>query len=211
MRKNILLATKVDELAPVTPKTIMEVAKWNNSLEYPKDTSLVSLIHEVSLKYSNNIAIEYKQQKLTYKDLNEKSNQLADLLILQGVTIGQTIGLALDRSPEMIIALLAIMKSGAAYVPLDPEYPRERIEYMLENSDATILITSKKYSQHFKTKATEVIIEDSLSKLSSFSNQFPTIHLRGTDLAYILYTSGSTGKPKGVQIQHCNLLNFLSV
>jgi len=188
-----------------------KLEKWNNtSVEYPKDKSLVSLIHEVAVQHPGKIAIEYKQQKISYKDLNEKSNQFAALLIQQGIETGQAIGLAVDRSPEMIIALLAIMKSGAAYIPLDPEYPKERIEYMLEDSNAKILITSKKYSQHFKTNATEIILEDSLSLLSQFSNEYPSINLNGSDLAYILYTSGSTGKPKGVQIEHHNLVNFLN-
>src|SRR5688572_26695351 len=173
------------------------------------DKSFVSLLDEIALKYARNIAIEYKQQKLRYKDLIEKSNQFAALLIEQGVVTGQTIGLAVDRSPEMIIALLAIMKSGGAYIPLDPEYPRERIEYMLEDSEAKILITSKKYSRHFKTNTKVLIIEDCLSTLTQFSNEYPAINLKGSDLAYILYTSGSTGKPKGVQIEHHNLVNFL--
>ena len=171
--------------------------------------SFVLLLDEIALKYGRNIAIEYKQQKLRYKDLNEKSNQFAVLLIEQGVVTGQTIGLAVDRSPEMIIALLAIMKSGGAYIPIDPEYPRERIEYMLEDSDAKILITSKKYSTHFKTNAKVLIVEECLSKLTQFSNEYPPINLKGSDLAYILYTSGSTGKPKGVQIEHHNLVKFL--
>jgi amino acid adenylation domain-containing protein len=178
-------------------------------VDYPKDRPIGHLINEVALRYPLNIAIEFKQQSLTYRELNEKSNQLAALLIQNGVAIGQTIGLAVDRSSEMIIALLAIMKAGAAYIPLDPEYPRERVEYMLENSNAAFLITSKKYSRHFKTNASEILIEDSFAQLSSFSNQYPTIHLKGSDLAYILYTSGSTGKPKGVQIEHHSLINFL--
>lgn len=203
-------AVKIKEIDFRSPETTTRLENWNATLAaYPKDKPLVSLINEVALRHPGNIAIEYKQQQFTYKDLNDQSNQFAALLIQQGVVTGQNIGLAVDRSPEMIIALLAIMKAGAAYIPLDPEYPRERVEYMLENSNATVLITSKKYSQHFKTNAKEVIIEDSLAKLSSFSNQYPATNLNGSDLAYILYTSGSTGKPKGVQIQHNNLVNFL--
>ncbi|HKO80261.1 MAG TPA: amino acid adenylation domain-containing protein, partial [Chitinophagaceae bacterium] len=187
-----------------------QLKKWNNTwAEYPKEKSLVALLHEVAVQHSDKVAIEFKQQKISYKDLDEKSSQFANLLLKQGGTTGQAIGLAVDRSPEMIIALLAIMKSGAAYVPLDPEYPRERVEYMLQDSNAKILITSKKYSHHFKSDATELIIEDCLSQLSQFSNEFPSINLNGSDLAYILYTSGSTGKPKGVQIKHHNLVNFL--
>lgn len=202
---------KIMEIDVGTPESLKKFEKWNStSAEYPKDKSLVSLIHEVALRHPGKIAIEYKQQKISYKDLNEKSNQFAALLIQQGIETGQAIGLAVNRSPEMIIALLAIMKSGAAYIPLDPEYPHERIEYMLEDSNAKILITSKKYSQHFKTNATEIILEDSLSLLSQFSNEYPSINLNGSDLAYILYTSGSTGNPKGVQIEHHNLVNFLN-
>lgn len=201
---------KIKELDLGTPEAIKNLEKWNDTFaEYPKDKSVASLINEVSLRYPDNIAVEYKQQKLSYKDLNEKSNQFANLLIQQGVITGQIIGLAVDRSPEMIIALLAIMKSGAAYIPLDPEYPRERIEYMLENSNAKILITSKKYSGHFKSNANELIIEDSLSSLSSFSDKCPSVNLKASDFVYILYTSGSTGKPKGVQVKHHSLVNVL--
>jgi len=137
------------------------------------------------------------------------SNKLARLLIDNNIKTGDIVALALDRSPEMVISLLAILKSGAAYVPLDPEYPKDRIEFMLEDSSAKVLLTSKKYQNHFLSAATEILIEDALQKIEGYTADEPETDINGEDLAYVLYTSGSTGKPKGVQIRHYNLMNFL--
>src|SRR5690606_29988252 len=147
--------------------------------------------------------------ELNYTQLNQQSNRIANYLIDLGVKKGDIIGLAVDRSPEMIISLLAIMKAGAAYLPLDPQYPKGRIEFMLEDSSAEYLIVSEKYNSSFSTKSTPIILEDLLPNLNKHSNHYPSLKIQGKDLAYILYTSGSTGKPKGVQIEHHSLTNLL--
>ena len=183
---------------------------WNDtSFDYPKEKALHHLISETANKFPDKTAIRFGDRNIAYKDLNESANQLAALLLNYAVIPGDAIGLAVDRSPEMVIALLAIIKSGAAYVPLDPQYPSERVKFMLEDSGAKILITSNQYKGHFQSGITEILIENAWQKLSDYPNSDPAVKITSNDLAYILYTSGSTGKPKGVMIEHGNLVNFV--
>ncbi|HEY5327380.1 MAG TPA: amino acid adenylation domain-containing protein [Mucilaginibacter sp.] len=183
---------------------------WNDTFaEYPKEKTLPYFLNKCAKQYPDKIALKFNGNTLTYKSLFESSNKLAKLLIGNNIKTGDIVGLALDRSPGMVIALLAILKSGAAYVPLDPEYPKDRIEFMLEDSSAKVLLTSQKYKDHFRSGANEILIEDALAKLADYTSDEPEINLNSADLAYVLYTSGSTGKPKGVQIRHYNLVNFL--
>ncbi len=181
----------------------------NTSADYPKDKVLPYFLNECAKKYLDKVAVRFFDRDLTYRELYESSNKLAKVLIDNGIKASDVVGLALDRSPEMIISLLAILKSGAAYVPLDPEYPKDRIEFMLEDSSAKILLTATKYHNHFSANAKEVLIEDAWLKFGDYTADEPTPKVNSTDLAYILYTSGSTGKPKGVQIRHFNLVNLL--
>jgi amino acid adenylation domain-containing protein len=178
-------------------------------IEYPKEKALPHFLNECAKQYPDKIAIKFHRRNLTYKNLYESSNKLAKLLIDNNIQTGDIVALALDRSPEMLISLLAILKSGAAYLPLDPEYPKDRVEFMLEDSSAKVLLTSKKHQNHFLSKATEILIEDALKKSAKYGSEEPQTGLSGNDLAYVLYTSGSTGRPKGVQISHYNLVNFL--
>jgi amino acid adenylation domain-containing protein len=187
----------------------MEVVLNNTKANYPKERSLHQLIEESAVKYPDKIALSFHHTALTYTELNNTANRLAHDLLKKGIKTGDIIGIALDRSAELIISLLAILKTGAAYVPLDPEYPKDRIEFMLDDSGAAILLTSKKYKGHFASNTTEVLIEDALTGSANNSNNSPDVDVTGQDLAYVLYTSGSTGKPKGVQIAHHSLVNLM--
>ncbi|AMR32672.1 hypothetical protein A0256_15200 [Mucilaginibacter sp. PAMC 26640] len=187
----------------------MEALLNNTKVDYPKEKALFTLFNESVQRYPNKVAIRFQDRSLTYTEVSDTANRIANLLSVMGVKKGDVIGLALDRSPEMIISLLAIMKSGAAYVPLDPEYPKDRIEFMLEDSSAKILITQAKYSGHYAGNSTELIIEKALADSVGLPVSEPNSQVTGSDLAYILYTSGSTGKPKGVQIAHHSLVNFI--
>jgi amino acid adenylation domain-containing protein len=185
-------------------------ASWNGSLADDfKKIAVHDLVNNAVEQYPDKIALTFNEKSYTYQSLNQYANKLAKVLIDNKVTTGDIVALALDRSPEMVISLLAILKSGAAYLPLDPEYPKDRIEFMLEDSSAKILLTSKKYKGHFAAAATEILIEDAWKMLDDHSAAEPAIKINGDDLAYILYTSGSTGKPKGVLIRQYNLVNFL--
>lgn len=181
----------------------------NTKAEYPRNKALHHLIAERALQHPDKTALVFEDRSLSFKNVNDAANKLARHLLTYNINTGDIIGLALDRSPEMVIALLAILKTGAAYVPLDPEYPKDRVEFMMEDSAAKVLLTSEKYKGHFTSVAQEVLIEDALNKFDDYPADEPETTVTGDDLAYVLFTSGSTGKPKGVQIKHHNLVNFL--
>ncbi|HLZ87828.1 MAG TPA: amino acid adenylation domain-containing protein, partial [Puia sp.] len=180
----------------------------DTAVAYPKDTPLYALIDKKAAETPDHPALQFQSIVITYKTLAEKTSRLAHLLKANGVRKGDPVGLALDRSAEMVIALLAIWKAGGAYIPLDPAYPDERIEFMLKDAAAGILLTSGKYRSRFRTQAKNLILEDCWNKVNDYPATPPTTGT-GADLAYILYTSGSTGTPKGVAIEHHNLVNFM--
>ena len=202
---------KIKDIPLISSKALYaKLDDWNNTVaDYPKEKALQDLIGDKVRQYPDKVAVQYGERIMTYKNLHETSDQLAALLLDLEVGPGDIIGVAADRSPEMLITLLAIMKSGAAYLPIDPQYPQQRIEYMLEDSSAKVLFTSQKYKKRFQTKATEVLIEDAWMNLRDYSGKKIERKVTGKDLAYVLYTSGSTGKPKAVQIEHHSLVNFL--
>lgn len=185
-----------------------ELSREISPFEFPFK-STIELINEAAAHYPDKIAVSFRKQQLSYRELMKKSNQLAFYFIEKGVRAGDIIGLSTERSMEMLIALLAILKAGAVYIPLDPEYPHERIEFMLEDSAAKILLTSQQNKGRFKTSALEVAIEEIWQDLGKYPDHHQEVKPGQHDLAYILYTSGSTGKPKGVKITHKNLSNFL--
>ena len=188
----------------------IEYAKWNDTYaEYPKNKTVHQLVAEIAVNHSEDAAVYFEEKKITYKELNESANQLAALLVENGIQIGDIVALALERSEKTVIILLAVMKSGATYLPLDPEFPRERIEFMLEDSSPKILLTSRKNRGRYKSDAKEMVIEELWPKLEHYSEKDAATAVQGHHLIYILYTSGSTGRPKGVQTAHHNLLNLL--
>ena len=180
----------------------------NTSIRYNKKNNVIEQFYKQTKINPNKIAITCNNESITYKDLNEKSNILANYLL--GKTKGekQIIGIMLNRSIEMAIGLLAILKSGSAYLPIDPEYPEDRILYMLENSDSNILLVNKntKNKISFNNKICIDLDEKIYNKYDS-SNLNTSIN--PDDLIYLIYTSGSTGKPKGVMLTHKNIQNFL--
>ncbi|WP_316814876.1 polyketide synthase [Pedobacter nyackensis] len=171
--------------------------------------SFIYLFAEQVERIPNNIAIVCKDSKLSYIQLEEKSNQIANFLLKKGVNKTTTVGIYLDRSIELLTTILGVLKTGASYVPLDPIYPQDRIDFMLEDSGASILINSTYFKEQFNTPAEIIYLEKHFAEIELCDKTAADVTIEGTDVAYILYTSGSTGKPKGVQIEHYNLLNFL--
>jgi amino acid adenylation domain-containing protein len=183
---------------------------WNDKrVPYPKEKSLNELISGVVAKSPDSIALKFKNDEYTYKQLNEKANQLAWTLIAQGAKAGDKIAISLDRSAELVIGLLAIMKAGGVYVPLDPIFPINRINYMLDDSAAVILLTSKEYAEKYQSNAKQLLLDEIWPTLNTQPVVGPDAGVTGNNLLYVLYTSGSTGQPKGVQIAHHNVVNFL--
>jgi amino acid adenylation domain-containing protein len=209
---NTILQTIVNEpgitISALTGVSEIQDAMIVEDIYIPDEETLLSLFGATAKKYADKNAVTFNEQQLSYQQLNEKTDQLAGYLVQQGIKRGDIVGLSVDRSMDMLLALLAILKAGAAYLPLDPEYPLDRIEFMLADSSATMLLTSANYKNKYQTKATEVVLEEVLNSLNK-QTKFDKITLSGNDLAYVLYTSGSTGKPKGVKIKHRNLVNFL--
>ncbi len=188
----------------------LQLEDWNNTkYPYSMHTPLHKLIGGRATDLPGKTAITFGEQKITYELLNESANRLAAILIENNVKKGDKVGFSLDRSAEMVVSILAIMKTGAVYIPLDPQFPLNRINYMLEDSQAVVLLTSKKYKGRYQSNAKELLIEDEWKNLEKYPSTDPEVEVNGADLVYILYTSGSTGNPKGVQIAHQNLSNFL--
>lgn len=188
-----------------------QLEQWNDTqTAYPKDVHFTTLIDQSAQQFPHKVAVTYQEEELTYSQLVETANQFANYLIVNGVKKGDVVGLATERSIKMLISLLGILKAGAAYVPLDPDYPKERIDYMLADSGASILLVSKMYSRRFQSNAAEVILENIWPELNHYKKESPAVQFSATDIAYILYTSGSTGKPKGVSIMNFNLTNLLT-
>ncbi len=182
----------------------------NNTFSvYPKEKALGDLITDQVNKTPEKIAVKFGTHSLTYRALNEQANQLANLLIANEIKVGDIVGLSIDRSIEMVICFVALLKIGATYIPLDPNFPTERLNYMLTDANAKALITSRNYSYFSTPDRKTYFQEDIFKSLNTYSSDQPIAKVRTTEAVYILYTSGSTGKPKGVPINHQNLLNLL--
>ncbi len=170
---------------------------WNaTSADYPHDKCFHELIAEQAERAPTRVAVLHQELSLTYGDLNARANRLAHFLRSHGVGPDVLAAVQLERSFDMLIALLAVCKAGGAYVPLDPAYPQERREFMLRDSGSPVLITAEYLSENAAAIAGE-------------SDQNLSVRSTPEDLAYVIYTSGSTGNPKGVEITHRAFLNFL--
>ena len=181
------------------------ITEFNKTeLKYDKNIPIIKYFEEQAEKTPDNIAIVFEDKKITYKELNERANSLAYLLRENEVSNNTVVGILLERSLEMLISILAVLKSGGSYIPIAPDYPKDRIEYMLEDSDASIILTSQNRRNLADKKLINVkdikIYEEHKENLENIS--------RPEDLSYLIYTSGSTGTPKGVMLKQYNLSNF---
>jgi amino acid adenylation domain-containing protein len=177
---------------------------WNQTTtEYQRDSSIHRIFEQQAEQMPDSIALVAGEHQLTYTELNEKANQLARYLIRSGIRPGSRVALCADRSVEAIVTLLAIIKTGSSYVPIDPSYPAQRLSYLIQDSAAQILLTRKMIADKLPPIATNLLLLDqewpsiALEDTSNLSHQG-----QATDLAYVMYTSGSTGNSKGVLIPH---------
>ena len=176
---------------------------------YPVTQTLHQLVATQARATPTKTAVQFGTTEVSYQQLDSQANRFAHYLLAQGVRPGDIVALMADRSPDLLVALLAIVKCGAAYLPLDPVYPPDRIAYMLTNSNARVLITSARLRHDFWAPAQAFVLEEILTAMADCSDQAPAVSVVSTQLAYVLYTSGSTGQPKGVQVTHRNVVNFL--
>jgi amino acid adenylation domain-containing protein len=204
---------KISNLKLLTPweEEALIVGFNNNEVDYPKDKSIVDLFEEQVLKTPRRIAVEFGDSSITYAALNEKANQLSSYLQQQGITKEVLVPICIERSAEMIIGILGILKAGGGYVPIDPQYPLDRIRYMLEDTGSKLVVTSEECRSKLET-ITGTVILDLNNDWTTISSQSFSDLSNKTEVgqaAYVIYTSGSTGKPKGVVIEHCSVVNLI--
>ena len=187
------------------------IIDWNQTAQaFPTDKTIHQLFEEQAKQTPNDIAVEYQHHGLSYKQLDEKSNQLARCILKQTAGENKLIAVCMDRSPEMIMAILGILKAGCAYVPIDPNYPLARIKYILEDSKSALLLTQIDLFIHLQSAVQSPVLVIDERLLEEQLNQHVGFLGRHSDLAYVIYTSGTTGQPKGVMIEHRSVVNYVS-
>ncbi|MCX7922495.1 MAG: amino acid adenylation domain-containing protein [Clostridia bacterium] len=179
----------------------------NTDTEYPREMLLHELFEKQVLENGERTAVVFEDKSLTYAELNEKANKIARVLRQKGVGKDKIVGLMLERSLEMIIGIFAVLKAGGAYVPIDPEYPTDRVEFMLEDSGTGILLTQGSLATKVNFNGEVVDMEDEELYQGGGSN-LERVNTPDS-LAYVIYTSGSTGRPKGVMLEHRSVSNFI--
>ncbi len=202
--------TRVERIALVSQSERQSlVHDWNRTdTRYDRDACVHQLIEQQAIHTPGAVALVYADEELTYADLNARANRLAHLLIDKGVRPDVPVGVCIERSHAMVIAALAVLKAGGAYIPMDPNYPWERIAYMIEDSGVRLVLADSAAADAV-AGAAEVVRVDRLPEADQPDTN-PSPRVPSQALAYIIYTSGSTGHPKGVMVEHRNVVNFFS-
>ncbi len=200
----------VSEIKLLTnPELDSIITVWNKTqTEFPKNRCLHEIFQKQAKEHPDFHAVRFGDTILTYSDLNKRSNQLAAILKRDGVIPEFLVAVYLNRSPEMIITVLAILKAGGAYLPIDPSTPDERLKYIMKDSGVSLIISENSLIQNLPTGDLRVInIQNSYDLISKESGEDPEGVVSSEHLAYIIYTSGSTGRPKGTWLQHLGAVN----
>jgi amino acid adenylation domain-containing protein len=183
---------------------------WNDTrVDYPQDKCIHQLFEEQVERTPDAVAVVFENEQLTYGELNHRANQLAHYLRSLGVGVDVLVGLCVERSLFMLVALLGILKAGAAYVPFDPEYPTERLQFMLEDAQVSVILTQQRILNKLPPNQAQLVCLDEIwSQILENHQHNLTSKVTAVDLANVIYTSGSTGKPKGVMVKHTGLVNL---
>ncbi|MGB1243194.1 MAG: AMP-binding protein, partial [Chitinophagales bacterium] len=190
------------------PKSTKLFPMESSNMPFAIHTTTQLITHFIEQQAHKNpkaIAVRSDKQYLTYRALNNSANQLAHYLQDIGVQTGTMVVISVERSVEMLIGILGILKAGGVYVPIDPSYPDERMQYILQDTDAKIILTQHHLKDKFDSVEQVISFETDWLNILNYPTEAPFIELQKDDLAYIIYTSGSTGKPKGVMVTHENL------
>ena len=180
------------------------------AFEHDRSVCIHDLVAAAAAATPDAIAIQAPDVTLTYHQLDRRANQMAQLLRERGVTDGSLVGVCLDRIADLPVALLAVLKAGAAYVPVDPAHPAERLVYSLTDATVACVITEARFVPLIlAANAPLLLVDDDDGAIMAQSSHAPETQVCATDLAYVIYTSGSTGRPKGVEVEHRNVVNFL--
>ena len=184
---------------------------WNNTaVEHDRGVCVHQLFERTAARKPEATAFIVDKEAFNYREIEHRANQLARLLQLRGVRRGDRVGVCVDRTVEMPIAIAAVLKAGAAYVPLDPAHPADRLRYIVEDAQVACVITLSWFRELFEaTEAPKVFLDAATSESRALGTSAPGVAIAPEDVAYVIYTSGSTGRPKGVQVEHRNVVNFL--
>ena len=186
------------------------LAGWNSATTYPQDRCAHDLFADHALGEPDAVAVVYETEQLSYAGLNSRANRLAHYARRKGAGPEQLVGVYTGRSLEMVVALLAVLKSGAAYLPLDPDYPIERLEYMARDAGVSLVLTQRALAMNLPAGGYDVIcLDDDWGEIARESGENPQSGVMPENIAYVIYTSGSTGAPKGVMVNHYNVARLL--
>jgi len=204
---------KISKLPLLTAPEIQQLKEWNNTAsDYRRELCVHTAFEEQATLTPDKIVLICGERRLTYRALNEFANRLSRQLISRGIKPGSLVGVSLDRSAEMVVALLAILKTGAAYVPLNPDYPESRLQFMVEDSQADLVVTTPEFSELWGKHGVDTLAFTLATlhaeTLQDISKLLPSISAE--DRIYVIYTSGSTGRPKGVEGSHRACMNRLA-
>jgi amino acid adenylation domain-containing protein len=198
------------EILPVSERRQLLVEWTDTRTDYPQNASIAELFEAQAARTPEAVAVEFEGRELSYKELNSRANRLAHYLKKQGVGAETRVGLCVERSVEMVVATLAILKAGGAYVPLDPEYPAQRLGFMLEDTQAPVLLTQARLRERLPAYAGKVIeLDGDWKKIARASAKNPKAGAGAGSLAYVIYTSGSTGRPKGAAIEQRSVVRLV--
>ena len=188
-----------------------QVFEWNQTASEVRGKSVVELFEEQVGRTPVQVAVICGNERITYTELNERAEELAEELRRKGVGPEIVVGLLLERSVELVVSLLGVLKAGGAYLPLDPAYPRERLRFMIEDAEPKVIVTQRNYASALPEPTEVLVVDEAVSrKDAGFVSSFAPSPIHGSSLAYVIYTSGSTGQPKGTLITHNGLLNYLN-
>jgi len=202
----------VRDISLLSPDEVNRIIReWNHTTAEYRSIAIHEWVSQQATGTPDRVAVQWDSETLTYAALVRRANKLARYLMQSNLHQEEVIGVCLQRSPEMVVALLAILKAGGAYLPLDPDNPVERLHFMLEDCNVRLVICDRLTRPTVESHARHLVLVDvDKEKIDSHSDETPEIQMSPNALAYVLYTSGSTGKPKGVQVEHRNVVNFLS-
>ncbi len=203
---------RLSELPLLTESENKQLLEWNRSdAHYPAEACLHQLFEAQAARTPNAVAVTFEGERMSYAQLNARANQLAHRLRAMGVGPDVLVALCLDRSPDMVVAILAVLKAGGAYLPLDLAYPKDRLAFMLEDSQATVLLTERRLLDQLPAhRARTICLDGDWALIEGESAENPANKIAAENLAYVIYTSGSTGKPKGALVTHANVVRLFA-
>ncbi len=200
----------VSELEMVTDEEKRLIREWNQtSRDYEREASIGELFGREASRRAEAIAVEYEDQQISYGELEREANRLGNYLRARGVSDEQRVGLCVDRGLDMVVAMLAILKAGATYLPIDPSYPPDRIRSMLDGSQSGLVVTQQRHREVFEPMREVICLDTERRQIGEQSSRRPECRAVGDSLAYVMYTSGTTGRPKGVMVSHRSVVRLV--